>query len=213
MDVRVSLNMLSLSHKFLFVHVPKTGGNSIQRVLNPYSEDRIVALDAQDGMDRFEVRGRFTPHKHATLADYRERIPPELFAGLFRFCAVRDPWSRAISFYFTPRRWMKRGLAPVWSRDDFLALLPQLPPMVDYLKIDGRIQAMAGIIRYENLADELQSVLDRIGIEIDGTRLPHLNRSEAGDYRAYYDADPGLIDVVARRYSEDIANFGYRFEG
>ena len=207
------LSMLSLAHRFLFIHIPKTGGNSIQKILEPYSEDQIVTLAEQDGKERFEVRGRFTRHKHATLADYHALVPPEPFAELFTFCAVRDPWSRAISFYFSPRRWLKRGLVPHWSRDDFVALLPQMPAMVDHLKIDGRIQSMGAIIRHENLADQLQAVLGRIGLDIDASQLPHLNRSQAGDYRAYYDADPDLIDVVARRYREDISTFGYRYEG
>lgn len=205
--------MLSISHRFLFVHIPKTGGNSIQRILHPYSEDRIVALAAQDGKERFEVQGRFTPHKHATLAEYRSRIPPELFAELFKFCAVRNPWSRAISFYFSPRRWMKRGMSPYWSRDDFLVLLAQLPPMVDYLKIDGQIQEMGDVIQYERLSQQLPVMLGRIGLEIDGQQLPHLNRSLAGDFRAYFERDQDLVDLVAKRYREDIEHFGYRFEG
>ena len=205
--------MLSLSHRFLFIHIPKTGGNSIQKILQPYSDDQIVALPMQDGKERFEVRGRFTPHKHATLVDYRNRLPPEQFAELFKFCAVRDPWSRAISFYFTPRRWIKRGLSPYWSRDEFVELLPQMPPMVDQLKIDGQIQVMDGIVRHENLAEQLSAVLGRIGIEVDEDRIPHLNRSQSGDYRAYYDSDPDLVDIVAEQYRDDISNFDYRFEG
>ena len=204
--------MLSLSHKFLFVHIPKTGGNSIQKILQPYSEDQIVTLPMQDGKERFEVRGRFTRNKHATLADYNAQVPSELFAQLFKFCAVRNPWSRAISFYFTPRRWMRRGISPYWSRDDFLELLPQLPPMVDYLKIDGRIHSLAGIIQYENLTEQLPAVLGRVGLKIDGGQLPHLNRSLAGDYRSYFEADQDLVDLVAERYREDIAYFGYQFE-
>ena len=202
--------MLSSSHKFLFVHIPKTGGNSIQQVLAPYSEDRIVALDEQDGRERFEVRGRFTRRKHATLSEYRESLPAELYAEAHKFCAVRDPWSRAISFYFTPRRWLKRGLEPFWSKEHFLETLSLLPPMVDYLKVDGRIQALDDIIEFEHLSEQLARVLRRLGIDADP--LPHLNRSLAGDYRAYYASDPDLVEVVAERYREDVAHFGYRFE-
>ncbi len=203
--------MLSISHSFLFVHIPKTGGNSIQRILDPYSEDRIVAFAAQDGKERFEVQGRFTRHKHATLADYHSRVPPELFAGLFKFCTVRNPWSRAISSYFSPRRWLLQGATPCWSRADFLEMLVKLPPMVEFLKIDGQVQAMGEVIRYERLAEQLPRVLRRIGIKTDGQQLPHLNRSVAGDYRAYYEGDQDLVDLVAERYREDIDHFGYRF--
>ena len=40
----------------LFLHIPKTAGNSIQNILRDYSEDEIVARGGQDGLERFEVR-------------------------------------------------------------------------------------------------------------------------------------------------------------
>ena len=204
--------MLSLTHRFLFVHIPKTGGNSIQTILRLYSEDRIVTNPLQDGVQRFEVRGRFTRHKHATLADYHKLIPPELFSDLFKFCVVRNPWSRSMSFYFSPHRWIGRGIAPYWSRDEFLALLPRLPPMVEYLKIYGRIQEMSFIIRYERLTEHLPDVLSRIGIEAEKHRLPYLNRGFSEDYRPYFDKDQDLIRIVYAKYQEDIRHFGYEFD-
>lgn len=204
--------MLSLSKKFLFIHIPKTGGNSIQTLLRPYSEDQIVVGSQQDGRDRFEVRGRFTRHKHATLADYRAEVPPALFADVFKFCAVRNPWSRAISFYFTPRRWMKRGLDPFWSREEFVELLGRLPPMVEHLKVDGQVQQMDGLIRFESLGEQLPPLLERIDIPLESLKLPHLNRGQAGDHRRYFEANPDLADMVAERYREDIDTFGYRFD-
>ena len=49
--------MISLQKRFLFVHIPKTAGNSIQSVLRNYSEDQLVALGKeQDGIVRFGLR-------------------------------------------------------------------------------------------------------------------------------------------------------------
>ncbi len=37
------LAMISLEHRFLFIHVPKTAGNALQNVPKDYSEDTITA--------------------------------------------------------------------------------------------------------------------------------------------------------------------------
>src|ERR1700758_1971155 len=111
--------MISTSHNWLFIHIPRTGGNSIQSVLAPYSEDRLVCRDFQDGIDRFGVKGLYTGNKHFRLEDYSNAVPPEMFAGLFKFTVIRNPWARAISSFFTPLKWISMGQQPRWSADEF----------------------------------------------------------------------------------------------
>src|SRR6266545_4235757 len=64
--------MISFQKRFLFVHIPKTAGNSIQSVLRDYSEDELVALRGeQDGIERFGLRNpKYKIKKHSTLAEY-----------------------------------------------------------------------------------------------------------------------------------------------
>ena len=93
--------MISLKHGFLFIHIPKTAGNSIQNILQDYSEENLVCgAPYQDGVERFEVRSDdYTIHKHSTLSDYHQQLGSEVIDSLFKFTCVRNPWERMISFY------------------------------------------------------------------------------------------------------------------
>src|SRR5207245_5168864 len=96
--------MISFKKQFLFVHIPKTAGNSIQSILRDYSEDEIVALRSeQDGIERFGLRNpNYKIKKHSTLAEYRGALGEERFRSLYKFACVRNPWDRMVSYYFTP---------------------------------------------------------------------------------------------------------------
>src|SRR5437868_15272759 len=98
--------MISLQKRFLFVHIPKTGGNSIQSILRHYSEDQVVTLHPhQDGVERFEIRNRsYKIKKHSPLAIYRAVLGSNQFQSLYKFARVRNPWDRKVCYYFTPAR-------------------------------------------------------------------------------------------------------------
>jgi hypothetical protein len=67
--------MISSKYRFLYVHIPKTGGNSIQHVLLPISDDQKELKKHQDGLDRFEVIGPKTKKKHASLKAIERQGP------------------------------------------------------------------------------------------------------------------------------------------
>jgi len=94
--------MLLIDLNALFFNIPKTGGNSLQNVLAPYADDRKVLVnDRQDGMERFQLRNeRLLTTKHATMDEYRSRIPDEEFDALFKFTFIRKTFDRIMSFYF-----------------------------------------------------------------------------------------------------------------
>jgi hypothetical protein len=199
--------VLSLSGRWLFIHVPKTGGNSLQSLLQRHSDDRFVAKPPRDGVEDFAIEGPVTPTKHASLADYRARLPRHDFESLFVFAVARDPWERAISQFFGPVRWEKRG-APRWSIEAFAALVGTMQSVTSMTSLDGHI-ALDFTLRFERLREDAAELLRRL--HLPAQELPHRNRGLAPQpWQAYYRSNPQLIELVAERLADDIESFGYR---
>jgi chondroitin 4-sulfotransferase 11 len=191
--------MISDQYRFIFVHIRKTGGTSIEKVFEP-------TADATD------VR-----HKHASLENYRKSYP-RAFRRYFKFGFVRNPWDWLVSRYHWSRdtqhlfdfpfaemlrrierreplsaeaSWLETGaLLPQWSR----------------LAVRGAI-AVDFVGRYERLQQDFDVVCDRIGHPRAG--LPHVFATRHGHYTEYY--DDAARAIVARVYAADIAAFDYHF--
>src|SRR4029434_3406539 len=125
--------MISLQKRFLFVHIPKTAGNSIQSVLRDYSEDQLVALrNEQDGIERFGLRNpKYKIKKHSTLSEYRDALGDEQFRNLYKFTCVRNPWDRMVSYCFAATQNPEN-----WNRKKFRGIISQAVSVADYLRLD-----------------------------------------------------------------------------
>ena len=201
--------MISLQKRFLFVHIPKTAGNSIQSVLRDYSEDQLVALrKEQDGIERFGLRNpKYKLKKHSTLSEYRDALEDEQFRNLYKFTCVRNPWDRMVSYYFTPTQ-----RPETWNRKKFREIISKTLSVANYLRLDnGKEDSFANvdyIMRFENLADDFRAVCTAIGISPPA--LPQYNRSSREHYSKYYDDE--LREFVRSRFAAEIERFKYAFE-
>ena len=201
--------MISFQKRFLFVHIPKTAGNSIQSVLRDYSEDEIVALRSeQDGIERFGVRNpKYKIKKHSTLAEYQAALGEDRFRSLYKFTCVRNPWDRMVSYYFTPTKRVGE-----WDRKEFRKVISKALSVVDYLRFGEAEEKPFGnvdyVMRFENLADDFRSVCATLGIPT--VDLPQYNRSSREHYSKYY--DDNLREFVRKRFALEIERFGYTFD-
>jgi Sulfotransferase family len=201
--------MISFQKRFLFVHIPKTAGNSIQSVLRDYSEDELVALrNEQDGVERFGLRNpKYKIKKHSTLAEYRDALGETEFGNLYKFTCVRNPWDRMISYYFTPTQQKEP-----WDRKKFGKIVLRALSVADYLRLAKGERDPFGnvdyVMRFENLTDDFRAVC--AALDISPTILPKYNRSNREHYSKYYDEE--LRELVRERFAAEIERFGYVFE-
>ena len=203
--------MLSISHNFLFVHIPKTAGNSIQNILQQYSDDKIVCeAPHHDGRERFTVRHPdFRTRKHSSLKDYREQYGEEIFNRLYKFACVRNPWDRVVSYYFSPNHGRT-----FLDKTAFIREIDKVPLTSSYLALTGQVQDMATVVknvdyimRFEDLNADFKTVCREL--QIDQQELPVRNKSNRENYRSYYDQE--TMEFVARRFADEISYFGYTF--
>ena len=215
--------MLSIKHKFLFIHVPKTGGNSIQNILADYSEDTLIANEKhQDGIERFELRNNtYKLKKHSKLSRYRKLLDTDLYQQLFKFATIRNPWDKMISMYFSPHRGTDK-----WSREEFILLIKNSATLQDYVNLPSfsdrlrkHLELAARprpldrdidyLIRFETLNDDFNIVCRKIGLPAVA-KLPVRNRGDRKHYSHYYDDE--LREIVAHKFANEITYGGYTFE-
>lgn len=205
--------MISKTKKFVFIHVPKTEGNSVQDALRHFCDDKITVVDpSQDGINRFEVRNSEWPNlvKHSTLNDYNKvlgsRIPK-----FFVFTTIRNPFDKLVSFYFSPHRGDVK-----WDFNEFKNFVYSVPPLDDFLitkrkffltpKVD--VSKVDKFLRFEHISDDFSDLCKTL--RIYNIHLSHRNRSlTRRDYRECY--DKSLRKYVEQRHQLEITLGNYVF--
>jgi hypothetical protein len=209
--------MLSREYRTIFVHVPKTGGQSIEsvflRVLGLTRETRAPLLlmpnpDPSRGPRRLA-------HLYASEYAALGYVSRKEFSSFFKFAVVRNPWARAVSLY--KFRGRSQGIAFDRFVQEALVERREMPELdsrqVDaqtlYVHGEGGALLVDKVLRYENLAAEFAEASRRIfGRE---EPLPAANVSpDRRDYRMFY--DEATVELVAKVYAADIEAFGYKFD-
>jgi len=207
--------VINTHYKFIFVHIPKAAGVSIMKCLSKMKghNTRWLAKTKHETLSEFyqEVNLR------RNLAD---RILGRKPQNYFRFGFVRNPWDRMSSFYrYLVEKKPRKEIHSVESFKDFLLqvrddapwikTLYSMKPQVDYFTLDDNTLHIDFLGHFEHLGDDLRIIAEHIGSPLT---LPHLNRSTNSqkDYRKEYDSE--MIEIVARRFTDDIHHFGYTFD-
>ena len=200
--------MISHKHKFLFSHINKCGGTTIDTVLAKYCDK---FKKEHIGIPINKLYGHLNQTKHQNM---RQMINDQT-KNYFKFSFVRNPWDRLVSRYF-----YRRNLGGCKSLDikQFIRRIRKWE--CDYISNDntGALQYnwlcdLRGNIvtdfigKIENFQEDFNIICDKIGIPRQ--ELPHKNKTKHKHYTEYYDDE--LREIVAKKYAKDIEHFGYKF--
>ena len=233
--------IISHTHKFIFIKSFKTAGTSIDATLSNYCSGRDIVTPLNDFKHNRTESGEFI-HKsmnadefiklnlpnlqHVDAKIIKEMIGDEVWNNYFKFSIVRNPWDRAISYFYWDLR-NEPAIKPKkrfyhyfgvpfdelkhlqWLFSEYIKT-KQIPSNDPFYTINNEL-CVDSVIRYENLIQDFAAICQKIDVPVP--ELPKLKggiRSAKYHYSAYYNQES--IDIVTAAHQNDIRLFDYKFE-
>ena len=215
--------IISRGRRFIFVHIPKTGGTALALALEARArkDDFLIGDTPKARARKARLHGIATAGrlwKHSTLADVAGLVTQDETDAFFTLTLVRNPWDRAVSYY----HWLRGqafahpavGLAKAKNFSDFLnhpqtRTNLQLWPYAAYMRNGQGAERCSLYARLEHLDTDLAPFEAHLGFRL--TPLAKANASDrAQDWRGYYSAADA--DLIATVCAADVARFGYGFD-
>ena len=195
--------IISHSHKFVFIHTPKTSGSSISYLLNKYSKNlalpKDIDIDTWGWQIPLHEQGMHQPYRFI-----KEHIPADYYV----FAFVRNPFDMLVSGF---RHKIKLDF------DNFIMYKMFSEPKLfykwtqwEYLSINDQIQ-LDYVGKFENIEQDFNNIAEQIGIKECYTDIPLKNVTNYNKehYRDYYNDE--TREVVENRYAKDLEYWEYKF--
>jgi len=149
---------------FIFIHIIKTGGTSIEAKLRLHQS-------------------------HKPASEYKKIVSPEIWNKYFKFAFVRNPWDKMVSqYHYNSNLFLKNKTfeeyIKLWDQGYRISTHPvynsyYLHPELDFIG------------RFENLQSDFDFICSKIGVT--DSKLPHINPSKHNKYMTYYSDETAEI--------------------
>lgn len=193
--------IISDTHKFIFIAIPKTGTHSVREVLTEYATDYHVGTGGGVSIphkSRFPEFANFH-HGHLTASQMNSVVN---IADYYTFCVFRNPYSRAVSLwsFYTKHQNPKPNILEFFKNEGVYSRILFKPQSYFITNSEGFL-LVDYIIKFENYQNGLNHVLNQLQIPIKN--LSVINSSEHDDFQKYYKEYPELEKIIRDKYSSD----------
>jgi len=235
-DIKQLEANLFREYNLFYIHIPKTGGNTVLRTLRKeVGEDISEDIDNENLIRRFGAENKrahtttdelFTSHLKMTKG-FKNTLDDNIMV----FSTVRNPFDRAYSLYM----WSKYGIDKnifktseynkffmrISTFEQFLEdsqkvnypLFEMCKPQSDWL-YDSTGQKLFDIAcKLENLREDMSTVCQHAGIKIRSNMFKYkINMNPLRGNLHYHDAyNMTTKNMVQEIYKKDLENFNYDF--
>lgn len=185
--------VVSYTKNFAFFHNYRTGGTSIRKALNQFTDEK-----------RFKK-------PHIAPKVLRDSIGAKRFNKLFKFCFVRNPWDKMVSTYCytraTPEHFEYQKVRNM-PFSEFIrhVVAKKAQTQYQYLSDEKGCLLVDFVGKFECLNRDYIFVCKKIKLSAP---IGHLNGVNHKPYRSYYDKESRAI--VKEYFKKDIETWGYSF--
>lgn len=216
--------LISHRKKFIYTKTVKTAGTSVESYFEKYcmpegewqfadKRNQYVGVSGIIGARGPDIKGSEW-YNHMSAADIRSKIGAHVWDSYFKFCVVRNPFDKLVSMFFFRK---EKGTLEVEDKgetvDCFRAWISKGVPVPDRRQyLDKGEICMNYFIRYENLANDIKSVCDHLGLPFESYNIPTLKsgiRDQSIEIHDFYSEE--IVQMVSKAYEFELKEFGYRF--
>lgn len=226
--------IISHKHKFIFVHLGRTGGRSLTMELAKHCGPDDVITPTGD----YEGQNAGAWKRHARAIEIRDKLGSGIWDEYFTFTFERNPWDKVLSNYwsrrgyehgkggatesinFLDRMWRKVSGYP-WTFEKWLKYrwyvsscmgLRKIRFPVDFEHYTDRegTPIVNFIGRYEHYPNHLQILSERLGFVI--SLQSKEGRSTRKDRRSPEEVySPWSADLIAKVFAKELQLLDYQF--
>ena len=191
--------------KSIFIHIPKTGGTSIEIYFQDYLKEQFKKDE-----------------KHITAIEAIDLYHSQ-WHRYFTFSFVRNPWDRIYSYWYNYYNWFGSEERTPKTFLNFLyqlsgrhkwrgSLIMQkhLIPQVDWLSNEKGNIIVNYIGRFESIRQHFNIIRDKLNIDKTYALGNILWLKDKPHYSTFYQKQH--IQIVEEIYEKDIEKFNYRYD-
>jgi hypothetical protein len=185
--------IISHKNKYIFIEVPKTGTTSIRKFL--------IDNDPSATRNEAEINGIYYKFKlHMKAHEAQQVLGLELYKEFRVFAFVRDPYEKLVSryFYFNQMTSKKKRTKKQTIGTTIKSITASIFPLQLWTLLfpyDGNIRYLTDkkgniivdhIGSFENINEDLKSILRLLNLDMDTTKLSERNRSSYNKSKRYF---------------------------